>query len=137
MGKVVQVHRRERLLSLDAIDGLAKRLNELNLPRRKVVEWMTDTLYGWIDGGGIVVSGEGEIIDIYPGIVDDAHGEDGSAIWISEQRRRAGNYPRRRPRQSMWLRMALYDAAFQISLGLSIIEQTPLNKSADGDEAGL
>lgn len=131
MGKFIQVHPRERLLSLDAIHGLADCLNALNLPRRQVVEWLTDTLYGWIESGGVVMSGEGEIIDIYPGIIDDAHGEDGSAIWISEQRRRATNPPRRRYRQSMWLRMALYDAAFRIALGVSIVEEGNREQSAD------
>jgi len=125
MGKVMQVHRRERLLSLDAVYGLADCLNDLDMPRRKVVEWLTDTLYGWIEDGGVVLSGEGEVIDIYPGIIDDAHGEDGSAIWISEQRRRAANPPQRKPRQSMLLRMQLYDAAFRIGTGRSIIPDGP------------
>ena len=125
MGKVIQVHPRERLLSLDAVYGLADCLNDLDMPRRKVVEWLTDTLYGWIEGGGVVMSGEGEVIEIYPGIIDDAHGEDGSAIWISEQRRRAANPPQRRPRQSMLLRMQLYDAAFRIGMGRSIIADAP------------
>jgi len=41
MGKVVQVHRREQLLSLDAIDGLADRLAELDKSRRSVPDWLT------------------------------------------------------------------------------------------------
>lgn len=123
--KIVTVHQRERLLSLDAVYGLADCLNVLNLPRRQVVEWLTLTLYGWIENDGVVMSGEGEVIDIYPGIIDDAHGEDGSAIWISEQRRRAANPPQRRPRQSMLLRMQLYDAAFRIGMGRSILPNTP------------
>jgi hypothetical protein len=123
MGKVVQVHRRERLLSLDAIYGLADRLNELNLPRRQVIEWLTDTLYGWIADGGIILSGEGEEIDIYPGIVDDAHGDDPSCIWISEQRRRMSSPPKRRLKQGMLLRMQIYDAAFRIANDRSIVEK--------------
>jgi hypothetical protein len=122
--KIVRVHAREKLLGLDAIHGLADCLNVLNLPRRQVVEWLTDTLYGWVEQGGVVMSGEGDIIDIYPGIIDDAHGEDGSAIWISEQRRRAANPPQRRPRQTMLLRLQLYDAAFRIGMGRSIIADT-------------
>lgn len=121
--KIIRVHARDKLLGLDAIHGLADCLNALNLPRRQVVEWLTDTLYGWVEKGGVVVSGEGDIIDIYPGIIDDAHGEDGSAVWISEQRRRAANPPQRRPRQTMLLRMQLYDAAFRIVNGKSIIPQ--------------
>lgn len=118
---IITVHTRERLLSLDAIHGLADCLNALNLPRRQVVEWLTDTLYDWVEKGGVVMSGEGDIINIYPGIIDDAHGEDGSAVWISEQRRRAANPPQRRPRQTMLLRMQLYDAAFRIMNGKSIL----------------
>ena len=123
MEKIITVHTRERLLSLDAIEGLADCLNALNLPRRQVVEKITDALYGWIEAGGVIMSGEGEIIPVYPGIVDDAHGEDGSAVWISEQRRRSANPPQRRPRQTMLLRMQLYDAAFRIMTGKSIIPQ--------------
>jgi hypothetical protein len=122
MGKVVQVHRREQLLSLDAIDGLADRLAELNKSRRSVPDWLTDTLYNWIDEGGTILTGEGEEIEIYPGIVDDAHGDDGSFRWVSAQRsRKASNAPQRRLRQSMWLRLALYDAAFRIATGRSIL----------------
>lgn len=124
MSKIIQVHRRERLLSLDAIYGLSGWLNELSLPRRKVIECMTDVLYCWVEDGGVILSGEGEVIEIYPGIVDDAHGEDGSGIWISEQRRRLANPPKRRLRQSMWLRMALYDACARISTGRSIINDS-------------
>lgn len=129
MEKVVRVHTRERLLSLDAIEGLAERLNELNMPRRQVIEWMTDTLYRFVDSGGVILDGDyGEEIEIYPGVVDDAHGMDGSAIWISEQRRRVANPPKRRFRKSMWWRMALYDAVFRISTGRSIIaEDTAIN----------
>ncbi|AZI37887.1 hypothetical protein NT2_13_00720 [Caenibius tardaugens NBRC 16725] len=131
----IRVHPRERLLSLDAIDGLAECLNVLNLPRRKVVEWLTDTLYGWIEQGGVVLSGEGEAIDIYPGIIDDAHGDDGSAVWISEQRRRAGHVPQRRPRQSMLLRLQLYDAAFRIGMCRSIIAEAEPSRETDAPNA--
>jgi hypothetical protein len=120
---VVHVHAKERLLALDAIHGLADCLNKLNLPRRQVTDWLTNTLYGWIADGGIVLSGEGEVIDIYSGIVDDAHGDDGSAIWISEQRRRSVNPPQRKPRRSMLLRLQLYDAAFRIGMGRSIVPE--------------
>ncbi len=124
MGKVIQVHLREQLLSLDAIEGLAARLAGLDRSRRSVPDWIADTLYGWIDSGGVVLSGEGDMIEIYSGIVDDAHGEDGSFRWVSAQRSRKDvNAPQRRPRQSMWLRLALYDAAFRIATGRSILGQ--------------
>lgn len=123
MNKIIQVHRREFLLSLDAIEGLARWLNDLNLPRRQVIEFITATLYAWIEQGGVILSGEGEVIDIYPGIVDDAHGEDGSGVWISEQRKRVGfKAAARRPRQSLLQRLQLYDAARRIHSGLSILD---------------
>lgn len=131
MGKLVQVATRERLLSLDAIYGLAERLEELNLPRRQVIEWMTDTLYRWIEEGGVILAREGDVIDIYPGIVDDIHGEDGSAVWISEQRRRASKPPRRRPRQSMLLRLQIYDAAFLIATGRGIVAATEADQNEE------
>ena len=121
MEKVVQVHPKERLMSLDAIDGLSERLTLLPTSRRGTLDWMADTLHGWIEAGGVVLDGEGGEIDIYPGIIDDAHGEDGSGEWISAQRKRRGNPPRRRPRQTMLLRLQLYDAAFRIAFGTSII----------------
>lgn len=123
MNKIIQVHRREFLLSLDAIEGLARWLNDLSLPRRQVIEFITAILYAWIEQGGVILSGEGEVIDIYPGIVDDAHGEDGSGVWISEQRKRVGiKAAARRPRQSMLQRLQLYDAARRIHSGLSILD---------------
>jgi hypothetical protein len=133
MDNIIQVHRRERLLSLDAIYGLADRLNELGIARRLVIEWLADILHGWLEKGGIILSGEGDVIEIYAGIADDAHGEDGSGIWISEQRRRVSNPPQRRPRQSMLLRLQLYDAAFRISMGRSILDDPILDHTRKGD----
>ena len=124
MNKVIRVHRRDRLLSLDAIYGLSDWLNELNKPRREVIQYGTDHLYGWIESDGVIFSGEGDEIEIYPGIFDDAHGEDGSAIWISEQRRRRlHNPPKRKLRSSLLLRMQLYDAVARITTGKSILPE--------------
>lgn len=133
MEKVVQVHGREWLLSLDAIYGLAERLDELNLPRRQVIEWVTRTLYDYVDSGGIILTGDGEELEIYPGVVDDAHGDDGSAIWISEQRRRLANPPKRKPRKSMLWRLELYDAAFRIATGRSIMDEPAIDDDSKGD----
>lgn len=108
--KFIQVSPRERLLSIDNISALGPRIKALKLPRREVAAELTNVLYAYIEAGGVILDGESQPIDIYPGIVDDAHGEDGSGCWISEQRRRGR--PKRRPRQSMLLRLQLYDAAF-------------------------
>lgn len=121
-GDIIRLPPREKLLCLDAIYGLAARLEELNCPRRQVPDWLTDTLHGLLTAGGKIVTGEGEPLKIYPGIVDDAHGDEPSCIWISEQRRRVVNPPKRRPRESMLLRLQLYDAAFRIATGRGIVE---------------
>jgi len=71
-----------------------------------------------------ILTGEGDKIEIYPGIFDDAHGEDGSGVWISEQRRRQN--PKRKPRESLLLRFQLYDAIWRIQgkpLGTSARQQ--------------
>lgn len=122
MKKEVWVTSREALLSLDAVYGLAVFLNTLDETRRPVLDWLADVIFGWIEAGGVIIDGEGNQIEIWPDTIDDAHGEDGSAKWVSEQRLRVANPPKRRQRQSLWLRMALYDAAARITTGRSIIE---------------
>jgi hypothetical protein len=112
MTKVIAVAPREVLLSRDTLFNLSDALGRLSLSRRQVTEWGTQTLYDWIEWGGVILSGEGEEIEIYPGIFDDAHGEDGSGVWVSEQRRRG--YPERGPRRNLLLRLQLYDAIFRI-----------------------
>ncbi|MPT47980.1 MAG: hypothetical protein E2598_06110 [Sphingobium sp.] len=125
MNKTVMVATRQQLLSLDAIEGLADSLNELPIGRREVLNWLADVLHNWIEDGGTVLTEEGKELIIYSGIVDDAHGEDGSGSWISVQRRRKEHSPpQRRPRQSMLLRLQLYDAAFRIAHGRSIFRDT-------------
>lgn len=121
MNKVIQVAPREALLSLDALYGLAVFLGTLPMSRRKVLDWLADVIFGWIEDGGVILDGEGIEIEIHDTIIDDAHGSDGGR-GISEMRARAVNRPQRRGRQSIWLRMALYDAASRIVTGRSIID---------------
>lgn len=112
MYNVIQVAPREVLLTRDNLFALSFAITYLPISRRRVLEWLAETLYRFIEDGGVVLDGDGRVIDIYPGITDDAHGEDGSGVWISEQRKRG--YPRRAPRQTLLMRFQLYDAAFRL-----------------------
>ena len=114
MAKEIRVSRREVLLTRDYLFALAKAMTMLDLSRRSVPDWLADTIFGWVEDGGIILDGEGKEIAIHAEIIDDAHGEDGSFQWVSAQRQRVANPPRRRPRQSLLLRLQLYDAAFMI-----------------------
>ena len=114
MAKEIRVSRREVLLTRDYLFALAKAMTTLNLSRRSVPDWLADTIFGWVEDGGVILDGEGQEIAIHADIIDDAHGEDGSFQWVSAQRQRVANPPRRKPRQSLLLRLQLYDAAFMI-----------------------
>lgn len=115
MQKDIQVARREILLTRDYLFALAKAMTALDRSRRAVPDWLADTIFGWVGDGGVILDGEGREIPIHADIVDDAHGEDGSFQWVSAQRQRVANPPRRGPRQSLLLRLQLYDAAFKIA----------------------
>src|SRR5690606_30106690 len=115
MVKEVYVARREELLTRDYLFALAQAISSLDLSRRIVPDWLAETGFEWIADGGIIIDGEGQEIPIHDGIIDDAHGEDGSFQWISAQRQRVAKPPLRNPRQSLLLRLQLYDAAFKIT----------------------
>lgn len=115
MQKEIRVAGREVLLTRDYLFALATAMTTLDLSRRAVPDWLADTIFGWVEDGGVILDGEGREIVIHADIIDDAHGEDGSFQWVSAQRQRVANPPRRKPRQSMLLRLQLYDAAFRIA----------------------
>lgn len=115
MAKGIHVAKREVLLTRDYLFALAKAMTTLDLSRRAVPDWLADTIFGWVEDGGSILDGEGQAIPIHADIIDDAHGEDGSFQWVSAQRQRVNNPPRRKPRQSLLLRLQLYDAAFRIA----------------------
>jgi hypothetical protein len=116
----MQVAPREVLLTIGFIWGLSKSLRDLGLSRRKTPDWLADVIHGWIASGGKIMDEDGMELEIYPGIIDDAHGEDGSFAWIAEQKRRADERPRRRPRSSLLLRLQLYEIAFRL-IGKDIV----------------
>lgn len=113
MDKVIYVEAREVLLSRDYIAHLSASVSAMPISRREVLNWGSETLYDWLDFGGRVLTPEGEELDIYPGVFDDAHGEDGSGSWISCLRLRSK--PRRASRATLLGRLRLYDSAFKAS----------------------
>jgi len=114
MKRTIMIAPKAVLLSVDYIHALAANVSELGLSRRKTPDWLAETLFGFLADGGQVLTGEGELLDLHDCVVDDAHGDDASFEWISAQKRRVANPPRRAPRRSMLLRLQLYDAAFRI-----------------------
>jgi hypothetical protein len=114
MKRMIVVAPKGVLLSVDYVHALAASVTELRLSRRRTPDWLAETLFGFAEAGGQVVTGEGALLDLHDCIVDEAHGADASFEWVSAQKRRVANPPRRAPRSSMLLRLQLYDAAFRI-----------------------
>lgn len=101
-----------RVLSNDALRSLAfrRQFREwlLRQPesRRDVIELGSDVLNSYIEAGGTITKVNRRMIALPPGIFDDVHGEDGSGVWISEQRRNAD--PKRRYAARLLPRLRLY-----------------------------
>lgn len=121
MGKLVIVASRRELLGLDAIYGLSAFLNTVPESRRRVLDWLAEVIFGWLEEGGVILDADGNEIVIDADTIDLAHGDDGSARWVSDIRGRTANPPQRRPKSSLYLRLALYDSAARISTGRSIV----------------
>jgi hypothetical protein len=102
---------RERLLSLDFIEGLAQRIVELDLSRVKSTDWLACKIYNF---DGTIFDWSGRPLYLGLDVVDRAYGDDESCSWNSEVKRFASEPPKRRPRHSILLRLALWDAAFKI-----------------------
>ncbi len=112
MDNVITTLPRERLLSLDFIEGLARQIVELNLSRVKSTDWLADKIYGF---EGTIYGWDGRQLYIDPDIVDRSYGQDEACTWNSEVKVFASRPPQRRPRHSMLLRLALWDAAMKIN----------------------
>ena len=108
----IYIEARERLLSLDFIEGLAKRIVELHLSRVKTTDWLADKIYGF---EGTIYGWDGRQLYIDPDIVDRSYGLDEACTWNSELKKFANHSPQRRPRHSILLRLALWDAAMKIN----------------------
>lgn len=108
----IYIESRERLLSLDFIEGLAVRITELNLSRVKSTDWLADKIYSF---EGTMYGWDGRILYIDDDIVDRSYGKDASGTWNGEVKAFAVHPPKRRPRHSMLLRLALWDAGMKIN----------------------
>lgn len=111
-GKIVQVYRREQLLSLDFLEGLAVRIQGLGLSRVRTTDWLADRIYSF---DGVILDWDGRRLYVDPDIVDRSYGQDEACSWNSEVKNFASRPPQRRPRHSMLLRLALWDAAMKIN----------------------
>lgn len=112
MDKVIEVLPRERLLSLDFLEGLATQIQALNLSRVKTTDWLADKIYSF---DGIILDWDGKQLYIDADIVDRSYGQDMACTWNSEVKVFARRPPQRRPRHSMLLRLALWDAAMKMN----------------------
>ncbi len=112
MDKVIEVLPRERLLSLDFLEGLATQIQALNLSRVKTTDWLADKIYSF---EGIILDWDGKQLYIDADIVDRSYGQDMACTWNSEVKVFARRSPQRRPRHSMLLRLALWDAAMKMN----------------------
>jgi len=111
-GKIVQVYRREQLLSLDFLEGLAMRILGLGLSRVRTTDWLAERIYCF---DGVILDWDGRRLYIDSDIVDRSYGRDEACSWNSEVKHFASRPPKRRPRHSMLLRLALWDAAMKIN----------------------
>lgn len=108
----IYIESRERLLSLDFIEGLAVRITDLNLSRVKSTDWLANIIYNF---NGTIYDWNGRRLYIDPDIIDRSYGEDDSGTWNSEVKAFAVHPPKRRPRHSLLLRLALWDGAMKIN----------------------
>lgn len=109
--EIIRVESRERLLSLDFLEGLAMQIQALGLSRVRTTDWLADKIYSF---EGVILDWDAKRLYIDPDIVDRSYGQDESCTWNSEVKTFASRPPQRRPRHSMLLRLALWDAAMKI-----------------------
>lgn len=116
MDKVIQVASREALLSTDYIEALAKGLISLVLPRRKVLDWLAELIFGWLESGGKVADEFGNELIFADETIDDVHGQDATVRVISSIIAYGRGKPRQRAGRISTLGfMRVYDAAFKIA----------------------
>lgn len=99
------------LLTPAAYHDLAIATARLNLPRRKIPDWMADRLYR---EGVIFAFGDGAPFILTDNAVDDAFNEDGSFRWLSDLMRFAHTPPRQAPQRRLLPRLRLLALAFAI-----------------------
>ena len=104
----------EALLSIDFIWALSEAVTALNLSRRATLDWLAETIFGWLEHGGTIIDANGRRIEVDDELIDRVHGDDPSCVWISELKQKAKRPPQRRSKATMLSRLQLYDAAFRI-----------------------
>lgn len=108
----IYTERRERLLSLDFIEGLAVRITELNLSRVRTTGWLASKIFFF---EGTIFDWNGKPLYLDTEIMDRAYGRDIACSWNSAVKVFAHRRPIRRPAHRNLLRLALWDAAMKIN----------------------
>jgi hypothetical protein len=79
-------------------------LASLNIPRRRIADWIADTIYGF---GGKIEDSDGDRFGLYPDDVDEAFDNEGSFRWISDFVKLADRPSRQSPQRRVLARIRL------------------------------
>lgn len=90
---------------------LAVATASLEMSRRRIPDWLTDTIYGH---RGLILWPSGRRYELHDTAIDDAFGNDGSYRWLSDFVRFAEQPPRQKPQTRVLERLRLLSLAFQI-----------------------
>ncbi|APG63136.1 hypothetical protein LPB140_10445 [Sphingorhabdus lutea] len=112
---VICVGKAEALLSRRYKQNLAKRIKQLGLSRPKTTDWLADTIYGFLEDGGIIVDGRGNELIVGDETIDRSYYCDQAFSWNSDIKRFADQMPQRRSSARILTRLMLFDAAFKIT----------------------
>jgi hypothetical protein len=99
------------LLTREAYQRIALATAQLNLPRRKIPDWMADRLYR---DDVMFAFGDGAPFILTDNAIDEAFNEDGSFRWLSDLMRFADASPRQAPQIRLLPRLRLLALAFAI-----------------------
>ena len=124
MVRIIRVHRKPVLLGRRAAAGFSRCLLALPVSQHRAPAWRDGVICEWSHKGGTILSGEGDIIARWFGDRDDQC-EDSLSAWVAARCER-GTIPLRRANQADILqKLQLYDAAFRIAFGHSIVPADP------------
>lgn len=107
----IRVEARDRLLSVDFLEGLAMRIQALSLSRIKTTDWLACKIFFF---EGVILDWNGRPLYLDSEIVDRAYGRDIACSWNSAVKVFAHRRPIRRPAHRSLLRLALWDSAMKI-----------------------
>ena len=109
--RIIRVATCEQLLNLHYFARLAIATANLDMPRRKIPDWMATTIYLY---DGLIVWPDGLPFLIPDTAIDDAFNDDGSFRWLSDFLKFAVRSPRQKPQRRILPRLRLIDLAFRI-----------------------